>query len=333
MPLPDYVRHFHGRPVLITGGLGFIGSSLARRLVKLGAAVTLLDSLQPQFGGNRFNLEGCEDRLRVVIGDLRDGTLISDLVQGPAFVFNLAGQSSHLDSMQNPVGDLGANCQSQLGLLEAVRQHNPAVRIVYASTRQVYGRPQYLPVDERHPLAPVDINGIHKQAAEWYYTLYHRLHGLRTTSLRLTNTYGPRMRVVDARQTFLGLWLRQVIMGEPITVFGDGGQKRDLNFVDDVVEALLLASVTSKAEGATYNLGAPDPVSLADLAQLLIEVNGVGAWRTEPFPPDRQAIDIGDYYADFRQIQRVIGWQPIVSLRTGLERSLEYYRAYRKHYW
>jgi len=329
----DHSLEFTGRAVLITGGLGFIGSNLARRLVDMGARVTLLDSLLPQFGGNLFNIAGYEDRLRVNIGDLRDDHSLNHLVRRQEFIFNLAGQVSHLDSMVDPYSDLEINCRSQLYLLEACRHHNPDARIIYTSTRQVYGRPRYLPVDEKHPLEPADINGIHKQAGDWYHILYQRLYGLRTTSLRLTNTYGPRMRVVDARQTFLGLWLRQIITGEALTVFGDGQQKRDFNYVDDVVDALLHVAVVPATEGQIYNLGAPDPVTLLDLAKLLSQRAGDGTYQLAPFPADRLAIDIGDYYADFSKIKTTLGWQPVVPLAEGLSRTLAYYRAHQNYYW
>ena len=329
----DFTPHFQDRTVLITGGLGFIGSNLARRLADLGARVTVLDSLLPQFGGSRFNIAGYEDRLQVNIGDMRDEQRINTLVQHQDFIFNLAGQVSHLDSMSDPFTDLEINCRSQLYLLEACRHFNPGVRIIYTSTRQVYGRPQYLSVDEKHPLDPADINGIHKLAGGWYHILYHRVYGMRTTSLRLTNTYGPRMRVVDARQTFLGLWLRHVLSGEPLPIYGDGRQKRDFNYVDDVLTALLLVASSPQTIGHVYNLGAPTPVTLLDLARLLIELNGTGFYKFIPFPVDRKAIDIGDYYADFTKIKTALGWRPQVSLRDGLRQTLDYYRAHPGHYW
>ena len=328
MSLPD----FNGKLVLITGGLGFIGSNLARRLVDLGALVTVLDARLPQFGGNLFNLTGYETRLHINPGDLRNEANTAQVVRGQDFIFNLAGQVSHLDSMQNPIADLEVNCRSQLGLLEACRRFNPDVRIVYTSTRQVYGRPQFLPVTEQHPLDPVDINGIHKLAVGWYHALYHRVYGLRTTTLRLTNTYGPRMRVADARQTFLGLWIQQVLAGTPLTVFGDGRQRRDFNYVDDVVHALLLVAGTPATIGEIYNLGAPDPVALHDLAKLLIKCNGIGTYQFVPFPDDRKAIDIGDYAADFTKIQTALGWQPRIPLAEGLRHTLEYYQTHLQHY-
>jgi UDP-glucose 4-epimerase len=331
--MPDFSTFFHDQPVLITGGLGFIGSNLARRLADLGARVTVVDSLIPEYGGKLFNLAGYDDRVRVNIADVRDQYSMNYLVRDQAYLFNLAGQLSHLDSMRDPYTDLEINCRSQLSLLEACRQHNPTVRIVYSGTRQIYGRPLYLPVDERHPIDPVDVNGVNKAAGEWYHIVYQRAYGLRTTSLRLTNTYGPRMRVVDARQTFLGLWLRRLIDGEELRVYGDGTQKRDLCYVDDVIGALLLAATHPDAVGEIYNLGGPEVISLRALAELLIELNGGGAYQLIPFPEEQKAIDIGDYYGDYRRIQHELGWRPRVLLRAGLMRALAYYRAHRVHYW
>jgi UDP-glucose 4-epimerase len=323
----------HNADCLITGGLGFIGSNLARRLVELGARVTLVDSLIPEYGGNLFNIAGIEDKVRVNIADVRDEYSMDYLVQGRDFLFNLAGQTSHLDSMQNPYTDLEINCRAQLSILEACRKHNPRVKIVYASTRQIYGKPDYLPVDERHLLHPTDVNGINKMAGEWYHIVYNNVYGIRAVSLRMTNTYGPRMRVKDARQTFLGIWIKNLIEGKPIQVWGDGLQVRDFNYVDDAVEAILLAATYENANGQIFNLGSDETINLRDLAALCIEVNGGGTYEIIPFPPDRKVIDIGDYYADYRKIRGMLGWTPRVNLREGLKRTLEYYRAHREHYW
>jgi len=324
---------FSGKRVLITGGLGFIGSTLGRRLVDLGARVILVDSLIPEYGGNLFNIAGYDDRLRVNIADVRDEFSMDYLVRGQEILFNLAGQTSHLDSMTDPYTDLEINVRSQLSILEACRKHNPAITIVYASTRQIYGKPDYLPVDERHALHPTDVNGINKMAGEWYHILYHNVYGLRVTSLRLTNTYGPRMRVKDARQTFLGEWLRRLIDGQPIEVWGDGRQVRDFNYVDDVIDAMLACAGDSRADGRIYNLGGPESISLVDLAQQLIDLNGSGAYQVIPFPPDRRRIDIVDYVADYGLIQRELGWQPRIDLGEGLRRSIEYFRTFKQHYW
>lgn len=324
---------FAGARVLITGGLGFIGSNLAHRLVDLGAKVTLVDSLIPEYGGNLYNIAGIEDRVRVNIADVRDEYSMDYLVQGHDFLFNLAGQTSHLDSMRNPYVDLDINCRAQLSILEACRKNNPRITIVYASTRQIYGKPDYLPVDERHLLHPVDVNGINKMAGEWYHILYNNVYGIRACALRLTNTYGPRMRVKDARQTFLGIWIKNVIEGKPIQVWGDGTQLRDFTYIDDCVEAMLLAAVHPAATGQIFNLGGLEVINLRDLAALTVEVAGGGSFEIIPYPPDRKPIDIGDYYADDRRIRSMLGWQPRIDLRTGLARTIAFYREHRQHYW
>jgi UDP-glucose 4-epimerase len=318
-------EQFNGRTVLITGGLGFIGSNLARRLVALGAEVLLVDSLIPKYGGNIANIAGIETAVRVNIADVRDEHGMRYLVQGQDFIFNLAGQVSHLDSMTDPYTDLEINARSQLSILEACRHGNPAAKIIFASTRQIYGKPSYLPVDEQHPLQPVDVNGINKLAGEWYHIVYHNVYGLPTVSLRLTNTYGPRMRVKDARQTFLGWWIRQLLEGQTLQIYGDGRQLRDFNYVDDAVEALLLAATREEANGQIYNLGGDDPISLLDLAELMIAIQGRGRYEIIPFPPDRKQIDIGDYYGDYRKIRSELGWQPRTTLREGLTRTLAYF--------
>ena len=335
-PMANSQNAFSGKRTLITGGLGFLGSNLARRLVELGAEVLLVDSLIPDYGGSLFNIAGIEDRVRVNIADVRDEHGMDYLVRSQDIIFNLAGQVSHLDSMRDPYTDLEINCRAQLSILEACRKHNPGVKIVYASTRQIYGRPRYLPVDESHPLAPTDINGVNKLAGEWYHVVYNRVHGLRMVSLRMTNTYGPRMRVKDARQTFIGWWLRQIVEGQELQIFGDGRQVRDFNYVDDVVEALLLAAADPNADGQIYNMGSDESISLLDLAELLIEVNevnGGGSYRIVPFPADRKRIDIGDFHGDYTRIRTQLGWRPTVPLREGLERTVAFYHRYREHYW
>jgi len=323
---------FTNKSILITGGLGFIGSNLARSLADVGARVTVVDSLIPEYGGNLFNLKGYENRVRINIADIRDEFGMAYLVQGQDYLFNLAGQTSHLDSMKNPFVDLDINCRSQLFILEACRKHNPAIRIVYASTRQIYGRPDFLPVHEGHVLHPTDVNGINKMAGEWYHILYSNVYGLRTCALRLTNTYGPRMRVKDARQTFLGIWIKNLIKGERIEVWGDGLQVRDFNFVDDVTEAMLMAALSKQSNGQIYNLGSPERVNLKDLAELMIKVHGKGEYEVIPFPEDRRPIDIGDYYADYSKIRTALNWNPHLSLEAGLAGTLQYYYQFIREY-
>ncbi|MDD2762688.1 MAG: NAD-dependent epimerase/dehydratase family protein [Opitutaceae bacterium] len=327
----SFAKKFAGRRVLITGGAGFIGARLARRLVGLGAEVTLVDSLIPEYGGNLRNLAGIERKVRLNISDVRDAHSLPCFIQGQHVLFNLAGQTSHLDSMNDPQTDLEINTRAQLSILEACRRHNPRIRIVFASTRQIYGRPRYLPVDEKHPLQPVDVNGINKLAGESYHLLYHEVHGIRSCVLRLTNTIGPGMRVKDARQTFLGVWLRCLVEGRPFEVWG-GRQIRDFTYVDDAVEAFLLAAVSPAAAGRVFNLGGCERIGLRELADLLVEVNGGGRYVTRSYPTERRKIDIGDFYADGGLIERTLGWRPRTRLRPALARTLAYYRRELRHY-
>lgn len=328
---PDLAAIFAGKRVLITGGMGFIGSNLARRLVALGAKLLIVDSMLPDCGGNPFNIAGVDNKITVNGTDVRDTDAINTLVRGQDYLFNLAGQTSHLDSMENPYTDLEINCRSQLSILEACRRFNPTVKIVFASTRQIYGRPDYLPVDERHLPRPVDVNGIHKMAAERYHILYHEVYGIRTCALRLTNTIGPRMRIKDARQTFLGIWVRLLIQGVPFEVWG-GEQKRDYTDVDDAVEAFLLAAACDRATGQIYNLGGAGAFTLKDTADLMVNVHGGGSYVVREFPAERKRIDIGDYYADYSDIRSALGWAPRISLRDSLAKTIAYYRLSLPHY-
>src|SRR3954469_23532973 len=285
---------FAEKRVLITGGLGFIGSNLAHRLVGLGADVTVVDSLIPDYGGNFFHGESIRDRIQVNVSDVRDTHSLRHLVQDKDYLFNLAGQTSHLDSMTNPMPDLEINCQAQLSILETCRAVNPQIKIVFASTRQVYGRPARLPVDETHPLNPVDVNGINKMAGAQYRLLYNNVYGIPATALRLTNTIGPRMRVKDARQTFVGLWVRQLLEGKPISVWG-GKQLRDFTDVEDAVDAFLMSAASPATHGQVYNLGGREVIDLGTAAKLMVELNGAGSFEIREFPSDRRVIDIGDY--------------------------------------
>jgi UDP-glucose 4-epimerase len=318
---------FKGARVVITGGLGFIGSALARRLVALGAEVLLFDSMIPEYGGNLANIADIRNRVVVNIGDIRSGYALQYLLAGQDFLFNLAAQTSHLDSMTAPEDDLAINCAAQLQLLEACRAVNPGITIVHAGTRQIYGRPNYLPVDERHPLRPVDVNGVNKMAGEAYHLLFHDVYGIKSRSLRLTNVYGPGMRIKDARQTFLGIWLRRVIEGEPFEVW-DGEQRRDLLYVDDAAEAFVYAAVTREAEGLALNVGGDEPCNLADLAEAIIVAHGGGKYEIREFPAERKRIDVGDFVTDDHRFRTISGWCPRVRLADGLRRSLHYYRRH-----
>ena len=327
------MKNYSSKEILITGGLGFIGSNLARSLVSQGANVTLVDSLIPQYGGNPFNIEDIRDKVSVNFCDVRDTHAMTYLIQGKDYLFNLAGQTSHLDSMTDPHTDLDINAAAQLSILEVCRKENPDIKIVFASTRQLYGKPDYLPVDEKHSIRPVDVNGINKLAGEWYHLLYNNVYGIRACALRLTNTYGPGMRVKDARQTFLGIWIRLLLEGKPIKVFGDGLQLRDFTYVDDCIEALLLAGASDKANGKVYNLGGNEVIGLKDLSKMMVNLGHGGSFELEPFPSERKAIDIGDYYSDFSLITKELGWIPKIDLKDGLKRTLNYYSTHFSHYW
>jgi UDP-glucose 4-epimerase len=327
----DHLAFYRGRRVLVTGGLGFIGSNLCRTLADLGANVVAVDSLLPDYGGNLFNLDGYEDRVRINVADVR-GHGMEYLVRGHDVLFNLAGQVSHIDSMTDPFTDLEINCRSQLWILEAVRKSNPGVKIVYAGTRQIYGKPQRLPADETHPLQPTDVNGINKISGELYHLVYHSVYGIRSSSLRLTNTYGPRQLIRHSRQGFIGWFVKKVVLGEEIEIFGDGLQRRDFDYVDDVVDAFLRAGASDAVDGEVFNLGGGEPVSLLDLVKLMIEIAGRGSYRLVPFPPERKRIDIGDFYSDSSKLRRTLGWKPSATLKDGLARTLEYYSRHKDQY-
>jgi UDP-glucose 4-epimerase len=327
------MNHYENKKILITGGLGFIGSNLARNLVIQGADVTLIDSLIPQYGGNVFNIDDIRNKVTVNVCDVRDPFAMAYLLKDKDYLFNLAGQTSHMDSMSDPQTDLDINATAQLSILEACRKVNPAIKIVFASTRQLYGKPDYFPVDEKHPIRPVDVNGINKLAGESYHLLYNNVYGIKACALRLTNTYGPGMRVKDARQTFLGIWVRFLIEGKPIKVFGDGLQLRDFNYVDDCVDALLLAGLSDNANGKVFNLGSEEVIGLKALAEMMVSLGYGGAFELIDFPPERKLIDIGDYYSDFSLITNELGWKPNVNLKEGLIRSIDYYQKNYQHYW
>jgi len=324
---------FRDKRVLITGGLGFIGSNLAHALAGHCAEVTLVDSLIPQYGGNLFNISGIEDKVRVNIADVRDESSMHYLVRGKDYLFNLAGQVSHIDSMADPFTDLDINCRAQLSILEACKKNNRDLKIVFAGTRGQYGKPRKLPVSEDHLQQPTDVNGINNMAGEWYHILYNNVYGIRACSLRLTNTYGPRHHMRTSRQGVLSWFIRLALEGRTIELYGGGEQQRDFNYVDDVVEALLMAAACDAANGQVFNVGSGAPVSLRRAAELVCEIAGSGSVRTVEFPPEKKKIEIGNYFADITKIRSVVGWEPRTSLREGLERTIAFYRRHWRHYW
>jgi len=328
----DYRAFYRGRAVMITGGLGFIGSNLARQLVSLGADVLLVDSLLPDYGGNLFNIDGIADRARVNIADIRQQTTMNYLVRDRDVIFNLAGQVSHIDSMRDPYTDLEINCRSQMTVLEACRNHNPRVKVVFAGTRQVYGRPESLPVTETHLVRPTDVNGINKAAGEYYHLVYNNVFGVRACSLRLTNIYGPRQLIKHNRQGFIAWFIRLAIEDRTISVYGDGSQLRDFVYVDDAADAFLRAGASDAVNGEVFNVGGDRPISHRELTSLLIQIAGSGRVEYVEWPPDKKAIDIGSFYADSTKYMRATGWTPTVSLADGLRRTIAFYRQHYDHY-
>jgi UDP-glucose 4-epimerase len=328
----DHLAFYRGRRVMITGGLGFIGSNLARQLVDLGAQVLIVDALHPEYGGNLFNISDIADRVRVNIADVRMQSTIGVLAQGQDVIFNLAGQVSHIDSMRDPYTDLEINCRAQLSILEACRVNNPGVRIVYAGTRQVYGRPDYLPVDEKHLVRPADINGVNKAAGEYYHLLYNNVFDVRACSLRLTNVYGPRQLIKHNRQGFIGWFIRLALEDKEIQVFGDGSQMRDFVYVDDAADAFLRAGASNACDGDVFNVGGDEPITHRDLVTLLVETAGTGSVRYVDWPPEKKRIDIGSFYSDSTKFQQAVGWRPRVSLKEGLSRTLTFYREHMRQY-
>lgn len=321
-----------GRRCLVTGGLGFIGSNLALALTRAGAEVTVVDACHPRHGANPHNLDAeGGDAVRRVIADLGDPAARAAL-DGVELVFNLAGQVSHVDSMTDPLFDLDVNTRSQVAFLEALRWAAPQATVVFTSTRQLFGRPRYLPVDEDHPVAPVDVNGITKHAAEQFHLLYHEVHGLPTTVIRLTNVYGPRQRLRDDFQGFLPIFVRRALLGQPISLFGDGSQERDCLYVDDVVDCLVRAALAPEAVGEVFNVGNDEHLSLRVIAEEIVAAAGSGSVETVPWPPDRDAIDIGSYFGDSSKAKRVLGWVPETTFARGIAATVAFYREHLERY-
>lgn len=320
-----------GRRVAILGGLGFIGSTLARRLAEARADVLVIDNEAAGSGANVANLRGFEGQIKLARADIRNTDVLLRHLAGCEVVYNLAAQSSHLGSLETPLLDLDVNAGGSLAVLEACRKVAADAVIVFASTRQVYGRPTYLPVDENHPVRPVDVNGVSKHAAEQFHQLFHGIYGQRTIVLRLTNVFGPCMRIADAQQTFLGEWIRRILLKEHFEVWG-GKQLRDLTFVEDAAEALALAAQSVLAEGSILNVGGCEPISLLALAEELGDLSGGRRFSVKSFPASRALIDIGDYYSADASFRRVTGWAPRTPLRKGLKLTLDYFERHLAEY-
>jgi nucleoside-diphosphate-sugar epimerase len=321
------MQRYRDIPVLITGGLGFIGSNLAIKLVEEGARVTIVDPRIAGCGANIHNLAPVSARVTVLDRDMADAADFSDRIRDARVIFNIAGEISHIHSMDFPERDLKLNTVAQLRFLMQCQASNPGVRVVYASTRQIYGVPDYLPVDEQHPIQPVDYNGVHKYATSMYHLMLARAGAIDAVVLRLTNVYGPRMALDIPCQGFLSTFLRRLLLAKPLEIFGDGEQLRDPVFVDDAVEAFMIAGAVERAPSMVYNVGGPEKLSLNQIACLASEIAGVAAPAHRPFPGAIKAIDIGSYFTDSSRAARELDWRPQINFATGIRRTLDYYRA------
>lgn len=317
---------FAGKRCVVTGGLGFIGSNLALRLADAGADVAIIDALVPRHGGDRRNIDGASRVIEVRIADIGEASLVAPVLDGADFIFNLAGQVSHMDSMDDPMRDLDLNARSHLAFLECLRTVNPTASVVHTSTRQVYGRPLYNPVDEEHPARPVDVNGVNKLAGEQFHLLYAQVYGMRISALRLTNVFGPRQRLRGDDQGFLPIFIRRAFENQPITLYGEGEQLRDCLYIDDVVDAMLLAAVSPDASGELFNVGHPSPHTLREIAEVIVQQVGGGTIVQVPWPRERSAIDIGSFRSDVSKIKRVLGWEPSATFEQGVEATAAFFR-------
>jgi UDP-glucose 4-epimerase len=319
--------------VLITGGAGMIGSTIAHLAAAQGARVSILDAMLPLYGGNRFNLRGILDSVQFIEGDIRDLELMRRVVPGYDYIFNLAGQVSYVDSNTEPLLDLDINCKGHLQVLEACRLENPRARLLFASSRFVYGRIEYIPVDEGHPFNCLSIYGIHKLAGEKYYRFYHEAYGLPTVSVRIANPYGPRQQMKHSKYGIVNWFIRLALEGKPLTVFGDGRQRRDYIYNEDLAEACVALLLSPGTEGQVYNLGTGTGVPFAEMAALVAEAVPGTAVRQVEWPRDRYFVETGDYLSDITRITTASGWRPKTTLKDGIGRTVAYYREHQEEYW
>jgi UDP-glucose 4-epimerase len=329
----QYKEYFSGKKVLVTGGLGFLGSNLVLALVKMNAKVTILDGMLDLYGGNYFNIEPVKDSVDIHVADIRDKSLLDWLVKGQDYIFHIAAQTSHVDSMIDPLTDIDMNCRGTMMLLEACREHNPDVKLVYCGTRGQYGKLDYTPVDEKHKMLPVDVYGINKMAGELYCLLYHRVHGLKSLSLRVNNTYGPRHQMKHGKYGILNWFIRLAMDNGTIKVFGEGNQLRDYNYVDDVTRAFIMSAACEDAYGKAFNLGSGNPIAFIELVKLILKTADSGSMEQTPWPKERADIEVGDYVADFNLLKNTCGWEPYVNLEEGLRKTVDYYKKHKEFYW
>ncbi|MGA1796515.1 MAG: NAD-dependent epimerase/dehydratase family protein [bacterium] len=333
MEKQGYTEQLRDKDILITGGLGFIGSNLAIRLVELGARVTLLDAMVEDHGGNLFNIKPIRKRVCINFSDVRDETSVKYLVRNRDYIFHLAGQNDHVLSLSNPFPDIDINIKGTAILLEACRRYNPGVRLIFSGTRGEYGPSTRLPVSEEAPINPKGIYELSSLTAQKLFKIYHDNHSLRSITLRLTNIYGERAQMRHSRFGVANWFIRLAIDNETIKVFGDGSLKRDFLYIDDTIEAVLMCAATEEAYGEVFNVGNDAPSSFLELATTIIRVARSGRWEFAPFTPERAAQEPGDFYSDISKIRRIVGWEPRYTLEEGLRKTIDYYRKYKSHYW
>ncbi len=322
-----------GSRCLVTGGLGFIGSNLCHRLVGLGAKVTIIDAMIPEFGGNLFNIESIHDRVTINYGDICDARAMDWLIRGQDYVFHLAGQVSHVRSLTDPYLDIDFNIKGTAVVVEAMRRFNPKARIVFTGTRGQYGPATKLPVSEDAPTNPKGIYELSNLTAEKIIKVYFETHGIPAVMLRLTNIYGPRAQMKHSQYGVVNWFVRLALDGKMIPVFGDGKILRDFLYVDDCVEAILQSACSDAVLGEVLNVGVDTPTSFIDLVQLLVKTAGTGSWQYAEFSAERKAQEPGDFYSDITKIRKLLGWSPSVSLEEGIRRTLDFYRQNKSYYW
>ncbi len=330
--MTDIHAVFKAKKALIAGGLGFVGSNLAHKLADLGAEVLIVDSLISGYGGNLFNVDGIKDQVKINFCNICDSHNLAQLLSGQDYIFNLMGTHNKYDGVDNPFYDLELNCRAHLSVLETASKVNPDAKIVFCSNRNQYGKPIQLPVSEEHPQKPIEINGIHQLTIENYYNFYHRVHGLKTTGLRLTSTYGPRHFMRHHKLGVVNWFIKLILDNREVYIFGDGKQIRDINHVDDVTEAMLLVAAHKEAAGKVYNLGGA-PVSMENLIKKLIELTGNGGYKIMPYPEQFKILELGDYKADYSKINKELGWSPQISLDEGLRNTIRFYERFKRYYW
>lgn len=327
----DLKTKYKGKKVLITGGLGLIGSTIANKLVALGAKVTILDAMLPLYGGNFYNIKDIRNKVQVHVADIRDEGAVNYAVRNKDIIFNLAGQVSYVDSNLDPLLDLDINCRGHITTLEAIRKYNPKAVVVFAGSRMQYGKLEYNPVDENHPMNPLSIYGVHKLTGEKYYTAYNRHHKIKTICFRIANPYGPRSQMKHSKYSMINWFIRMAMENQVIKVFGEGLQIRDYIYVDDIADGMIIAAVSKKAYGEIFNIGSGRPTRFIDMVKTVIDTVGSGSYEYVPWPENYEKVETGGYVADITKLKK-LGWKPKIDIKTGIKKTYEYYKKNKRYY-